>query len=128
MSTITVSIGGGPSMTVPWSSGMNVQQALEGANAVNPSQFTYALQYFAGLNGYLVIMINGTYESFLSSAAPFYYWEFFVNDIPPQTGIDQTILNSGDAVEFVLELYSSTKHQNSTLQTKYLSQMNALKQ
>jgi Domain of unknown function (DUF4430) len=126
MSTIDVTVTGGPNISVPWFSGMNAQEALEGANAVSANQLTFALEYFAGLNGYLVVMINGTYESFLSSAAPFFYWEFFLNGVPANAGIDQTLLRAGDVVGFALEMYSPTKHQNSTLQIKYSSQMKAI--
>jgi len=129
METVTVTITGGPSVSVPWFQNMNAQQALEGAyNQIHSAdQFTYALQYYGAPLGYLVVMINETYDSFASSAAPFFYWEFLYNGTPSQTGIDGTLLNAGDVVAFSLEMYSGAKHQNSTVQTKYLRQMNAVK-
>lgn len=71
-STVQVAITGGPSITVPWSPNMNAQQALEAAdNKVNnDSSFTYALQYYGSSLGYLVLMVNETYDSLISSSAP----------------------------------------------------------
>lgn len=121
MSTVQVTITGGPSVAVPWFPNMNAQQALEGAynQKNNSSQFTYALQYYGTGLGYLVVMVNETYDSFISSSAPFFYWEFLVNGIPAQTGIDDVVLNPGDTVTFSLEMYVAEKHQASTLSTKY---------
>lgn len=39
--SVTVSVVGGPSATVPWSSGMNAQQALEGAYNIINNQRIY---------------------------------------------------------------------------------------
>lgn len=126
MATVTVGVKGGPSIDVPWSDGMNAQKALEAANTADP-KFVYSLQYFGNLTGYLVIMINGTYESFLSSAAPFFYWEFFINETPATVGIDQVILKPGDSILFSLEMYSNAAHAATTVQKKYTAQVNALK-
>jgi hypothetical protein len=119
-STVQIVVSGGPTIDVPWSQGMNVQQALEGAyNQVGQAaQFTFALQFY-GQFGYLVMMINETYDSFISSAAPYFYWELLVNGAPSQTGIDSTILNAGDVVTFSFETYSQQKHEKSTLKAKY---------
>ncbi|WHS55510.1 MULTISPECIES: DUF4430 domain-containing protein [Pseudomonas] len=118
--SVTVSVVGGPSATVPWSSGMNAQQALEGAYNIinNTSVFTYALQYYGDNLGYLVMMINETYDSFISSSAPFLYWEFLVNGSPAATGIDSIMLEPGDAVSFELEIYDAAKHTHSTIAGK----------
>src|SRR5260370_25833688 len=93
--TITIQIVGGPSVTIPFTAGMNAQQAIEAAyKSLNKqSEFTYALQFFGAKLGYLVVMINETYETFMSLAHPFYFWEFFINGQPSQTGIDQTTLS-----------------------------------
>lgn len=114
--TVQVIITGGPSVSVPWFSNMNAQQALEGAyNQLNDGvEFTYAIQYFGTDLGYRVVMVNETYNSFISSSAPFYYWEFFINDIPTQFGIDSVKLNSGDTVTFSLEMYVTEKRLTST--------------
>lgn len=118
--TVTVNIIYGPSITVSWFPGMNAQQAMEAAFiAQSPAgEFTYALQYYGKL-GYLVIMVNETYESFMSSADPYYYWEFLVNGSPASQGIDQTILNSGDQVGFELQNYNSARHSGTTIGVKH---------
>jgi Domain of unknown function (DUF4430) len=127
MNTVTVTIVGGPSIAVPWIQNMNAQQALEGAyNQINnTSQFTFSLQYYGSQYGYLVMMINETYDSFISSAAPFFYWAFYLNGVPSQTGIDQTVLNAGDTVTFAFETYSAETHQISTLGIKHSRQIDA---
>lgn len=69
-STVQVAITGGPRVTVPWSLNMNSQRALEAAcNKVNnDSVFTYAIQYYGPSLGYLVMMVNEIYDSFISSS------------------------------------------------------------
>lgn len=120
-SSVSVSIGGGPQMNVPFTSGMNAQQALEAAyNSVNdPTQFIYALEYYGSGFGYLVMMINGTYDSFISPSHPYYFWEFYVNGAPASAGIDNTTLQAGDAISFELQIYTSKIAGASTLHTKY---------
>lgn len=129
MQTVQVSIVGGPSAAVPWNQGMNAQQALEGAyNQFNSSSvFTYALQYYGSSLGYLVVMVNETYDSFISSSAPFFYWQFLVNGSPASSGIDNVILNPGDAVSFGLEMYVPEKHQSTILGQKHAFQLASAK-
>jgi hypothetical protein len=127
--TVTVQIVGGQTITVPWTQGMNAQQALEGAFNQGTKGFTYALQYYGNPYGYLVLMINETYETFNApsgtSESPFYYWEFLYNGTPASTGIDGTILNSGDTISFELQLYSAEEHANSSLRVKHESRTKA---
>lgn len=127
--TVNVSVVGGPNADVPWTQGMNAQQAMEGAyNILNSSsEFTYGLQYYGSTLGYLVAMINETYESFSSSADPFFFWEFLVNGTPSQTGIDNTILNDGDAISFELQMYNPTTQTTSTVQNKYEARLRSAK-
>ena len=122
---VTVEVSGGPTYTVTWNPGMNAQQAIEAAfnSQTTPGEFTYALQYYGSQLGYLVVMINETYESFMSSADPFYFWEFLVNGTPSSTGIDNVNLNAGDVVTFELQLYSPAIHATSTVKTKYESRL-----
>ena len=117
---VSVTIAGGPSVQVAWQAGMNAQNALELAwNQINNStSFTYGLQYYGSADGYLLFMVNETYDSFLSSAAPYYYWEFFVNGVSQNQGIDSTILNPGDAVSFGFSQYSLEQHAGTTLEAK----------
>jgi hypothetical protein len=119
-STVSLEVLGGPFVSIPWTSGMTAQGAIEAAyNELNSSAtFTYALQYYGSQLGYLVLMINETYDSFISSAEPFYYWEFFVNNVPAAQGIDNTILSEGDVVRFSFERYIPEKHKGSLLEVK----------
>jgi hypothetical protein len=81
---------------------MNAQNALELAyDQINSTgKFTYGFQYFERTLGYLVFMVNETYDTFTSSATPYFYWEVFVNGKPQNVGIDGTMLNAGDVVGF----------------------------
>jgi hypothetical protein len=91
---------------VPWTSGMNAQQALEGAyNQREDPHYGFSLEYYGydsggHLLGYLVEEIDQIGDQ------PGVYWEFLVNDAPSSTGIDTTILNGGDAVSFVYQYYN----------------------
>lgn len=119
---ITINITDGPTLTCPFTPGMNAQQALEGAyNNAPAGSFTYALQYYGASLGYLVLMINETYESFYSGTAqtPFYFWEFLVNGIVSPTGIDSTILNDNDILTFEFYTYNSNANPQSTTHAKY---------
>ena len=73
-SAVSLEVVGGPSVQVPWKLNMTAQDALEAAyDQINSSAtFTYALQFYGSQLGYLVLMINETYDSFISSAAPFF--------------------------------------------------------
>lgn len=124
-SNVGVEVVGGPSVQVPWTQGMTAQDALEAAyDQINSSAtFTYALQFYGSELGYLVLMINETYDSFISSAEPFYYWEFLINGLAAAQGIDNTVLSPGDVISFAFEQYVPTKHKGSLLETKRLFQM-----
>jgi hypothetical protein len=65
--SVVVEITGGPRVTVPWSAGMNAQDALERAYDSSGGSFTYALQYYGPRVGYFVVMINDTYQTFVPS-------------------------------------------------------------
>jgi Domain of unknown function (DUF4430) len=90
--------------------------------------FTYALQYFGSALGYLVLMINEAYDSFISSSSPFSYWEILVNGVSATQGINHILLQSGDHLMFSFERYDPLKHKNSTLRLKYEHQMKAQKE
>ena len=129
MQTVQVTIVGGPSVSVQWFQDMNAQQALEGAyNQINNATlFTYAIQYYGSALGYLLVMVNETYDSFISSSAPFFYWQFLVNGTAAQAGIDGVVLNPGDVISFSFEMFSAEQHENSTLSSKHAFQMRAAK-
>lgn len=126
--TVSVQVAGGPSASVPWTAGMNAQQALEAMwrQLHDTDTFTYALQYYGSQLGYLVFMINETYDTFISKAKPFYYWEFLVNGTHSNTGIDSTKLNAGDAVSFAYTSFDPDQQGGTQLRTKYTHQMKVL--
>ena len=119
--TIRVTVEAGPTFVVPWTAGMNAQDAIERAQqqANDPSQFTYAIQFYGAKLGYLVLMINETYDSFISAAAPYFYWEFLLNNLPSPTGIDSTVLKDGDAILFRFTVYDTATHASTPLAAKH---------
>src|SRR5438105_3549707 len=88
-------------------------------------KFDCALEYFGKSLGYLVVMIKDTYESFISSSHPFYFWEILVNGQPASTGIDNTPLQAGDILTFELQTYAATISPQSTMHAKYQSRLRA---
>ncbi len=106
--TISISVTGGPATNVTWTNGMNAQQALELAEDVLQEEFIYSIEYYGSALGYLINMINETYDTFKSSSKPYFYWEFLVNGSPSQTGIDQTTLSDGDEVSFTFKSYDAS--------------------
>lgn len=117
---ITIKITNGPTLQANWTSGMNVQQAMERAfNQQAAGTFTYSLQYFGASLGYLVSMINETYESFYFKQGPFFFWEFLVNGVESSKGIDFTILKDGDIVTFDFTVYDASSNAASTTHAKF---------
>lgn len=127
---ITVKIVGGPIAQVPWETGMTALRAMELAQGIiepNPNeQFTFGLQYYGATLGYLVNMINETYDSFISrggeSASPFFYWQFILNNNPARLSIDRTILNDNDIVAFDFQMYVLERHKDTLLAAKFKQQ------
>jgi len=124
---VDLEVVGGPRVSVGWTDGMSAQDALEDAyRVINDTQkFTYALQYFGSSLGYFVLMVNETYDSFVSLSNPFFYWEILVNGTPAQTGIDNIQLQPGDHLLFSFERYDAAKHTRSTLRIKHERQVSA---
>jgi hypothetical protein len=125
MSAVTVQIQGGTPVSVNWTQGMTVQQALEGVfnQQTSLGQFTYALSY-AGIllgGGYVVIMINATFDTSVTPVGPYFYWVFSVNGTLSSTGnVSNTTLNSGDAVSFVFQQFKPSSQSNvSALSVKH---------
>jgi len=96
---------------------MKALRAMELAQAViepNPNeQFTFCLQYYTGL-GYLVSMINETYDSFISrggeTATPFFYWHFKINGADATLSVDNQPVNDGDRITFEFGTYVEAIH------------------
>ncbi|HEX8073973.1 MAG TPA: DUF4430 domain-containing protein [Thermoleophilaceae bacterium] len=85
---------------VPWTNGMNAQQALEGAYNLRTDQnYGFSVAYYGESWGYFLEEIEQIGDQ------PGVYWEFFVNGTSSETGIDTTILNAGDAVAFEYQYY-----------------------
>ena len=118
---VKIAITGGPTFQVEWVSGMNGQDAMEAAFNMQetPKTFTYMLQYYGAGLGYLVEMINGTFDTALSNEAPYFFWDFIVDGQPSNTGIDQTHINDGQTITFTYAVYDTGSHFNTTLDKKY---------
>jgi hypothetical protein len=85
---------------VPWTSGMNAQQALEAAyNLRTDKNYGFSVAYYGEPFGYFLEEIERIGDQ------PGVYWEFFVNGTWSSTGIDTTILNAGDAIAFEYQYY-----------------------
>ena len=127
---VTVQVVGGPRAQVPWHEGLTALRAMELAQAViepqPDEQFTFGLQYYGAALGYLVNMINETYDSFISrggeSASPFFYWQFLVNDAPSSGSVDRTVLKEGDVVTFDFEMFVPDRHKGTSLAAKHAQQ------
>lgn len=127
---VQVSVVGGPQASVRWREGITALQAMELASAaIEPDpneQFTFGLQYYGSALGYLVNMINETYDSFISrggeKASPFFYWDFLVNGKPATKSVDRTILSRNDTVSFSFERYVDERHGHTLLKHKNLMQ------
>lgn len=87
--------------TVPWSSGMNAQAALEAAYNTHADPFDFSIAYYGTGLGYLVEEFDGIGDQ------PQVFWLFMVNGKVSPVGIDQTILNAGDKVSFTYSYYSN---------------------
>ena len=130
MASVKLSVSGGPSARVAWQQGLTALHALQLAHeAIEPidgEQFTFALQYYGSNLGYLVTMINETYDSFISrggeSATPFFYWNFSVNGQPATAGVDRTVLSDGDDINFSLQIFNAENRNEFVMTTKHLRQ------
>lgn len=130
---VKIQVEGNTPISIPWTRGMNAQDALEAAyNQVkNSSQFSFATQFFGtyqsppnGPLGYMVIMMNGTYD--LPGQKK--YWAFYLNGQLAMKGIDYTTLKPSDSIAFVNTPYDESMHSNSHLEAKhrhYMAQQEA---
>jgi len=128
--SVTVIVFGGPTASIQWKKDMTALQALELAHQqIEPDpneQFTFALQYYGATLGYLLIMINETYDSFISrggeSATPFFYWHFLHNNHPADESIDRTRLKDGDTISFDFIRFEPEQHKGTLLGAKHKQQ------
>lgn len=110
--TLTISPEGKTIPGIPWTEGMNVQLAMERAYEIPPG-LSFAIQYFGSSLGYLVLMVDGTFDTSTE------FWFLYVNGILSPTGIDFTILQSGDVVELRYQTYSESEHRDTTYHAKH---------
>lgn len=120
---ITLTISGGPSFQTSFVNGMDIRDVLEAAFnlSANTKKLVFSLHYYGSSLGYLVNMVNETYDSFVAadSYQPFFYWEILLNWTPIQMGIDHTKVGDGDTIEFTYTAYVEATHKNSTLAIKH---------
>jgi len=107
---VSIIISGGAPTKVTWFTGMNAQQALEESYPGIHFGVTYYGSY-----GYMVVMLNGTYDSPISNM----YWQFILNGSPASSGIDSTILKDGDIIAFENTIFLSKTHKGSLLEIKH---------
>lgn len=135
MNDVTLVIEGGPDFEIAYSTGMTVRTLLEAAyNSLLPSPvttFAYNLEFYGAESpnplGYLVSMINGTFDSFNAAQSPYYFWEFLVNNNPASNGIDYTVLEDGDVVKFQFVQYVPEMHAGTVLEAKFKARIALLK-
>ncbi|MCW3464986.1 DUF4430 domain-containing protein [Chitinophaga nivalis] len=117
---VTLTITGGPSIQFPWQNNMTGQTAMEAAyNASASGTLTFLLQFYGSSLGYLVDMINGTFDTAISSGQPYFFWDFIVNGVSSSTGIDSTSINDGDVITFTFTTYNAEAHAATTLANKF---------
>ena len=125
MSVVTLAITDGPTFEdLTWFSGMTGRQVLEAAYNSMPApvtSFAYNLEYYGEQDdlGYLVSMMNGTFDSFNAAQSPYYFWEFIVNGIVQDYGIDNTVIPANATVTFSFVPYVPAAKASKALQAKY---------
>lgn len=134
--SVQLVIADGPSFDpTQYVTDMTVRDLLEAAyDALIPTppvpvtEFAYGLEFYGNEPtyepngeplGYLVNMINGTADSTNAAQAPYFFWEFTVNNDPATRGIDYTILEDDDEVVFAFTQYVPTVTKSMTLHAKY---------
>ena len=123
---ITIKIKGGPTFTVSYTANMNAQMALEAViqYPANKGLFSFMLQYYGTGLGYLVDMINGTYDTVTAlsnTGQPYFFWDFVHNHHHADKGIDHTFLKDGDEIGFDYEMYVPEKHAGTHREAKFKS-------
>jgi hypothetical protein len=130
---VRVEISGGPSADVPHEQGLTVLSAMELAQGqIEPDpheQFTFGLQYYGAGLGYLLNMVNETYDSFISrggeKATPFFYWNVLINGEPATASVDRTPVDEGDIISLEFQQFSLGQHGGTLMGRKHLAQQKA---
>jgi Domain of unknown function (DUF4430) len=111
---------------------MNAQNALEAIvnDPANKNKFTFLLQFYGSTLGYLVDMINGTYDTMTTTGntgQPYYFWDFLYNGSSSTKGIDSVLLQDNDTIGFNFEIYDPAQHTGTSLETKWNTKQGAVK-
>src|SRR6202035_2097362 len=83
------------------------------------SEFSFGLQYYGTSLGYMVTMLDGTYDEPVQPGQPGQYWKFVLNGKDAQQGVDYTTLSPGDTIGFVYEPYDAEKHRDTHMEIKH---------
>jgi hypothetical protein len=108
--SITISVNGQSIRqipNVPWQANMNGQDAMEHAYGTGPG-YSFLLQYFGPQLGYEVVSIDNIASQAGTDA--FLFWEFSVNGVVANKGVDQTTLNDGDQISWNYTAYNPATH------------------
>ena len=112
---ISIIISNGASVQVAWYQGMNAQNALEESY---PS-ITFGVTYYGSTYKYYVVMINTIYDDPNSGM----YWEFLLNGVSSNYGIDSVSLKDGDTIAFNNVSYNEKIHKGTSVEIKHLEAM-----
>ncbi len=75
--------------------------------------FSFALQHYGCALGYVLVMIDGTYDVTGS------YGAYYLNGQYAQKVIDATVLSAWDAISFEYETYSKEQHAATPVEAKH---------
>ena len=107
--SITISVNGQSIRqidNVPWQANMNGQDAME--HTYGSAGYSFLLQYFGPQLGYELVSIDNVANQIGTDVVLF--WEFSVNGAVASKGIDQTMLNDGDQIEWNYTAYNVAAH------------------
>lgn len=76
---------------IPWQSGLTVYNAM--VEAQNEGKMTFTAEEDSSL-GHFITSIDGVAQDSTT------FWLFCVNEVTSNTGVDETVLNDGDNVEW----------------------------
>lgn len=112
--TMTLTINGsqiGQVNNIPFTAGMNVQQAMEAAYGLTPGHtYNFSLQYFGTALGYEVVTLDSITNQAGSEPNSFLFWALYVNGTLSPTGIDATVLVDGDQIVWDFQRYLQHAH------------------
>lgn len=92
---------------VLWQANMNAQNAMEQAYDADQS-FSFLVQYFGSQLGYEAVAIDNIASQAGTDA--FLFWEFSVNGVIADKGVDHTSPKDGDKLGWNFTRYDPAKH------------------